>query len=163
LPATTISGIECLVVIAQLCLHDAVRIDFDDSGLGASARVSGRGFQAVIVLRTDNVFTPDWSKMNEACADDSCVAYFKHCQQKAPSTCDYYFSQPGDAQNTHVTITAKTPDALVQAEQDFGVLTRSGWVTREVSSSGFIVVSDKAAPPVCGHRSSLSCCWAVPK
>jgi hypothetical protein len=159
----TLGGIECLVVVAQLCLHDALRLDFSDFGLGASAKVSGADFQAVIVLRSDNVWTPDWSKMNQACADDSCVAYFKHCLQKAPTTCDYYFSQPGDTQNTHVTITAQTADALMHAEQAFGVLTRSGWVIREVSFSAFSVVSDKATPPLCGHRTPQSSCWPAAK
>lgn len=158
------SGLDCLVLVANLCLHSVTTVEIHDSGLGARAEIRGHDFEGDIVLRSDNIFTPDWSRMNNACVEGACVAYFKHCvTSDGAITCDYHFSQPGETQNTLVSISAKNGSELQSAEESIGVLTRSGWTFKEVPLSTFTKVSDEATPPYCKHRVPQSACWPAVK
>ena len=162
----TISGIECLVAIASLCLRNADSILLKDSGSSARAVVHSKGYEVEILLRSDNIFTPDWSRMAEACANDVCISYYKHCTESKSATeikCDYYFSQPGETQNTEVTITADDTNILKQAEIGVGVLARAGWIASVIDLSRFERQSDAASPPYCRRRVPQSACWPIPK
>ena len=158
------SALECLVLIANLCLHSVTSIEMRDTGLGASAVVHGRGFEADIVLRSDNFSTPDWSRMNEACAEGICIAYFKHCAaNEGAVVCEYHFSQPGEMQNTVVTIISNSRSELQMAETKIGALMRSGWALKEVPLSTFTSESEGSTPPYCKRKAPQSACWPAVK
>ena len=156
---------ECLALVANLCVHSAVSIDFNDGGLMSTALIHERSAEIWLLLRSDNIVTPDWSKMNEACKDDVCVAYYKFCapDEKGMPSCTYWFSQPGDRVNKEVTIQAKTDEQVREAEQDLGVVTRYGWIVKEIPFTSFKLVGQSSGPPYCNRHAPQSACWPASK
>ena len=159
------NGFDCLLIVANLCLHNVTSVEMHESSVMARALVRGQGFEANVILRSDNIRTPDWSKMNQACAEDVCVAYVKFCSHSGGEySCSYHFSQPGEIQNTVVEIVAKDPRTMHEAESSFGVLSRSGWMPMEIPFAKFTVsVEGAAAPPYCRRRAGQTECWPNPK
>ena len=155
---------ECLALVANLCVHSATSIDFHDGGLMATAQIHEPSAEIGVLLRSDFIKTPDWSRMNEACKDGICIAYYKFCApDKDGTSCNYYFSQPGDIVNQSVTITAKTDDLVREAENDLGVVTRSGWIVREIPFTSFKLVGQSSEPPECKRHAPQAACWPASK
>ena len=153
----------CLVLISMLCINRADSIEFQDSGLTASAQVHIRGVLIDVLLRSDNFSTPDWSVMNIACSENVCIAYYKHCTLlKGNNICQYDFSQPGDVRNTEVEITAASPSEIANAETTVGIMVRWGLITTEIPLNRFDVLSSSTTPPYCGRRQPQSMCWPAP-
>src|SRR5688572_20001857 len=95
----------CLVLILEICFANASRISVDQSSIITIASIDAKDFTAKINANSDDVQTPDWSRMSTACASGVCVAYFKHCSEdEHRHQCTYHFSQPGDMQNKVLTI-----------------------------------------------------------
>jgi hypothetical protein len=153
----------CLAVIANLCIHSAEGIHFADTALVSYAEISGRNFRATLFLRTDNNAPPDWSKMNLTCIGGTCVAYHKHCESRHKRfVCDYYFSQPGDKENSFLQIVVKNAAALKETEMNFGILSRSNWTSGEIGFGQFTILSQSGAAPDCGARDLPFACWPRP-
>ncbi len=66
--------------------------------------------------------------------------------------CDYFFSSPGDEENRKVTISAKTDEDVLEAEEYLGVIKHSGRVSNEISFSSFKVLGQTPRPPICNHH-----------
>lgn len=152
----------CLIILVNICIHQADNIQIQQTTLGFSATLRSGAITAQISALSDNFSTPDWSKMNEACEGGVCVAYFKHCaRDNEAQFCEYHFSQPGDMQNTIVRIVAKEHDKIRQAESGFGVAIRTGWKAAVVPFSRFSVESSADTPPYCQRRTPQSACWST--
>ena len=152
----------CLVLLANLCVHSAISIDFEDSGLTGSASIHEQSSKIVVVLHSDDIQRPDWSKMSNACVDGFCISYYKFCSQKESGdgfSCDYYFSQLGDAENREVTISANNDGQVHDAEAVLGAVAHAGGRVKEIPFSGFRVEGKEDQPPHCNHREPKSACW----
>jgi hypothetical protein len=161
---TQMSGIECFLIIAHLCIHSVPSVTVEDSTVYKSAIIHGRGFQASVMWDTDNIKTPSWGKMSQLCGFEGCLAYFKHCDLRVkPNQCSYHFSQPGELQNTVVKVTASDASKIQRAESLIGVLVRAGWNTEEILLAKFSINSEASEPPYCLGRVPQSACWGEPK
>lgn len=155
----TTLGVSCIMFLANVCMHNVSAIEIHDSGLSAYATVHGEKFVAQINYQSDNFGTPDWDKMNDACANGVCIAYFKTCiASDRQQVCTYEFSQPGDVQNTTIRITADSA-VMSNSEMAFGILARSGWDLTEIPLSTFTVISDPKNEPSCPMWRPRSSCW----
>jgi hypothetical protein len=154
------SGFACLVIVANLCLHTMADVSISDTTTSSWVIVKEQRFEAEIMLRSDSINTPDWSKMNTACAKGACISYFKHCQtDETMAECVYYFSQPGDIQNVSVRILSKNQDGIGEGEKDIGVLARTVAGTHEVPLRAFTKISGTPSPPYCGRGVPVRTCW----
>jgi hypothetical protein len=158
------SGIDCFVILAHLCIHSVPSVSVRDSTLHKNAEIHGPDFDVSVMWNTDNIRTPNWAKMNQACGYEGCIAYFKHCDSTVKlSTCEYHFSQPGERQNTVVEIKAASDTKLRETESAIGVLVRAGWNLEEISLAKFTINSDETTPPYCSPRILQSACWGESK
>ena len=154
------SGVTCMLFLANICMQNISAVEIHDSGLSASATVHGADYTAEIVFRSDWINTPDWKNMSEACWEGVCIAYNKWCaEKKATAYCEYQFSQPGDTQNTIIKVSAQNQLGLANAEKGLAVLTRNGWDAVQISLEHFTILSESQVPPSCGFRKSQTTCW----
>src|SRR5262245_56428725 len=92
----------CLVIVASLCFHDVSDISLKSpGGLGTTINARGNDYSITVELGGDNIRTPDWTRMQLACAAGACIAYYKRCEEPTLQrvACEYHFSQPGEMQN----------------------------------------------------------------
>ncbi len=98
--------------------------------------------------------------MSEACGDGICLAYFKHCDTSASFiSCDYFYSQPGDYQNSEVTISYSSVAGQAAAESSISVLVGRGWKTAQIPLRSFEIVSQRSKPPICDRKQPQAVCW----
>src|SRR5690348_4822410 len=149
----------CLLIIANVCFSSAEAVSLHDYGLTSVAVVRAAQYTATLELRTDNILTPDWTRMAVACGENTCVAYFKHCAAASPSrTCDYYFSEPGDAQNTHLAVSFANRQSQSEAEASLSVVVGKGWRSAKIPLTSLKLESADTSPPVCPHRDPTAPC-----
>ena len=133
-----------------------------DTTVSSGLVIKEAAYEATITLHTDYFITPDWAKMDAACADQACIWYFKRCQDQQDAKmfeCTYYFSKPGDSQNSVVRIDSLNQAGVEQAEMDIGVLAGPEGGTQEVLLSAFTKASDSPGPPYCGRGLPGRACW----
>jgi len=152
--------LECLVLIAEVCfLSLDQQVSVDSSSLGNSAIVRTATYKATLDWNSDAIRTPDWSRMNSACWQGVCVAYYKHCAvQEHKYVCSYHFSQPGDMANKELRIEADSRKGIEAAEEQIAVLARTGFQFSTISLNRFTIESSGSEPPYC-RRSAESSCW----
>lgn len=153
--------IPCIVLVANLCLNSVTTLDLNEGGLsGSLINVRGPGYSLVIDPGGDNIRTPDWKRMANACLNGVCVAYFKHCKVAGAATvCEYHFSQPGEIQNTVVRLSGSNREAVTDAEKKIGILARAGINFQVVPLTALNTESAESEPPYCRSRAQSSECW----
>jgi len=149
----------CLIVIGNLCLNGSLSVTTVDDSMHTSVRVSAPEYSMSAMLATDNIRTPDWIRMSRACEGAACISYFKHCEQgKERASCVYHFSQPGDLQNTELTIVARDLDGLRTAEQTSGVMARSESSFTRIPLNRLTEESKSTTPPYCDRHKPATAC-----
>jgi hypothetical protein len=153
--------IPCVLLVANICLNSVTALDYKQGGLsGPLISARGPGYTLVIDPGGDNVKTPDWKRMANACTGKACVAYFKHCKTIGTATaCEYHFSQPGEIQNTVIRLTGDNREVVTDAETKIGILSRVGIDFEIVPLSALKTESLEAKPPYCRPRAQSSECW----
>lgn len=154
----------CTLIIAGICASNISSIRVFDTALGFSAEVGGSDFTAEIIAHSDNIKTPDWSRMNDACEGYLCFAYYKHCKQEGTRhLCEYHFSRPSDLQNTILKLYGKNREAIEAASRSFAVLPELLLDGAKVSISRMDVESPEPKPPYCDVRKGpKASCWPKP-
>ena len=159
-----VAGIECVMIVANLCIHDVVAVEIKDSGLAAWAYIRAESYQAIAEIRSDQINTPDRLRMSDACENDACVKYYKHCETAGTVTCHYYFNRLSDESNSYLSITGSTLALVDQAAGKFGAIAeRKNGKLGEIPLAKFTVASTLASPPVCRRRSPKVPCSSAAK
>ena len=146
----------CVVLIKLLCFQGAVAETRQKLGLDVRHTITSRDYVAEM-SRSDNITTPDWRRMAEACAGVLCVRYHKHCFTVDDKTiCEYWFGRPGDDEARFVRVTAHSKNELAKAEDGIAVLSETRSRTPRVPLRLFALESEVPAPPPC-PQSDLPC------
>jgi hypothetical protein len=106
---------------------------------------------------TDNIVTPDWRKMNEACSENLCFRYFKHCSSSDQETvCYYQFGHPGDEEAVTLRVVASAAEGIIRAEASISVLNDPESRALRLPLNSLHVTSDAPTAPIC-PRKDLPC------
>jgi hypothetical protein len=152
----------CVAIVASVCLHHPASVEFSYSATSSWASFQLQDAEGTIRLSADDIKTPDWSRMNIACSGgyDACVFYHKHCtEHNEKFICVYHFSQPGDAANSRVELSARSEPSINAAEKLIGILSSSRWLAAEIPLERFSKLSESKWPPLCAAIRPPKSCW----
>lgn len=149
----------CPILILGLCFQQVKSVDVASGGLWSQYRVHSQTYDAQITQSDAVGSAIDWHKMNEACKNDVCLLYHKHCAAfDGVWRCDYVFGAVEGTNVRSVQIEAKDAAAFGTAEELIGVPEKNGLSAAVLPLSAFAQTSPEPTAPVCSPFARILDC-----
>jgi len=149
--------VTCTLMVGLFCFEGSVtKIVDDQDALWTGVTVSAADY-AASASWGDVIITPDWRRMNEACVENFCVRYIKHCTDTADETqCSYQVGRPGDEEATTLFIRELSKGGIARAERSISYLSDEASRSLWVPLSALVIQSAAEDAPPC-PREQLPC------
>jgi hypothetical protein len=85
--------IECLAVVAYICLNQSANIALLSDGGFTSTKINIDNVEIVSAASLDNLTPPNLSVMTSECSDGACFHYTRYCSAHEQNyKCEFYYS-----------------------------------------------------------------------
>ena len=146
----------CAWVVALVCFQAPVKVKHEESGPARADTISARGFKARI-WQADSFQSPDRRKLSEACIEEFCVRYHKHCVTTPGAVrCDYSYAWPADDFLRTLEVSADSAENFAKAERAIALIPPDRPESVQLTLAALGVASDARAAPTCPRRME---CW----
>lgn len=146
----------CALLVSMVCFRGPVKQKHEESGLWRSDTMSAPGFKARI-FRGDQLLSPDWRQLSEACFEDACVRYHKHCLTTPGEVhCTYSYAWPADDFLHTLEVSADSPENYAAAERAIGLVPPDRPESKQILLALLGIASALEAAPTCPSRTE---CW----
>ena len=147
----------CALVVSLLCFHGKVVSHVESAAVSSNVIVTSKNYVATI-WGSDNVYTPDWRTMSEACVERACYRYLKHCAPVSGKIqCRYYFGVPGDQEARELQLEASSSGKLRSGEKDIFLLVSVQHASPAFPLSALTIESKAESPKPCPRDEENKC------
>jgi hypothetical protein len=150
-------SLACTTIVSLLCFQGAVKTHLAPGAIAPHQVVTAKAY-TVTVWSSDNIYTPDWRTMSEACIGARCYRYLKHCASASRKiTCDYSFGIPGDDSALEIQLEARSYEELKRAVANILLISPEQSELSKFSLGAFAIESESHIPKACPRREPNKC------
>lgn len=118
--------IECLALIAAICLNQTAEVELRRDGSGTGAYIKLRDGEIISEIASDVLISPDRKLMHKVCRSE-CLYHAQNCSENSSgSTCIIYYLNTGDVYLKRIELSAKSAKDIQSIKRSVDICLSTG-------------------------------------